>query len=116
VAATNFDREATRGFALIQQRLESRHDGREHGRIWTAPSWGHSWHGSAGRGRRWQFQSTGTYRDHPVAGYGRRPGDASVMPGPAAAIELTPTEFNQLTPGSGRVRRRNVWRVERDSS
>jgi hypothetical protein len=73
VAATNFDREATRGFALIQQRLESRHDGREHRRIWAAPSWGHRWqcataHGSAGRGRRGRLQSTGTYRDHPVAG------------------------------------------------
>src|SRR5436190_15332064 len=61
VAAANFDREATRGLALIQQRLDSRHDGREHRRSWTAPSWGHSWqcataHGSAGRGRRWRFQ------------------------------------------------------------
>jgi hypothetical protein len=42
VACANFDREAARGFALIQQRLDSRHDGREPGHIWTAPSLGHS--------------------------------------------------------------------------
>ena len=41
VAAADFDREAARGFALIQQRLDGRHDGRQPGRIWTAPSWGH---------------------------------------------------------------------------
>ena len=83
VAATNFDREAARGFALIQQRLDGRHDGREPGRIWTTPSWGHGRQCATAHevGRKRPklavFQSTETYRDHPVAGYGRRPGGTS---------------------------------------
>ena len=41
VASANSNREAARGFALIQQRLDGRHDGWEPGHISAAPSRGH---------------------------------------------------------------------------
>jgi transposase len=97
--AAGLGREATRRFALVEQRLDGGCE-RQPGHLWVTLGWGHArqcaTHALAAGRVDLTDQSTQTYRHRPVAGYGRQ-FRRLCMPGPATALELTADERHQLS-------------------